>query len=34
MRMKKKMVSVVVAVSLITGCLIGGTLAYLTDKTD
>lgn len=34
MRIKKKMVSLVVAVSLVIGCLLGGTLAWLTDKTD
>ena len=34
MKIERKMVSLVVAVSLIMGCLIGGTLAWLTDETD
>lgn len=32
--MKKKLLAAVVAVALVACCVIGGTLAWLTDKTD
>ena len=32
--MKKKILASVVAVALVACCVIGGTLAWLTDKTD
>ena len=34
MKNKKKLLTLIVSTSLITGCILGGTLAWLTDKTN